>query len=152
MQIYSLFQRRRSPSQTTRLNPKLIEVNVYFFAILFLISFIILYHFPNPFSNAKVANIDIVANSLNTSIMAQGSITPHLYNMLYVENPPDEKPIWFEKLNYTTFWFKPEYIIIDRSLSDYLPMNSSEFNVYAYMHNNYTLYISENGLEIYKKV
>ena len=139
-------------SQTTRLNPKLIEVNVYFFAILFLISFIILYHFPSPFGNAKVANIDIVANSLNTSIMAQGSITPHLYNMLYVENPPDEKPMWFEKLNYTTFWFKPEYIIIDRNLSDYLPMNSSEFNVYAYMRNNYTPYLSENGLEIYKKV
>jgi hypothetical protein len=84
--------------------------------------------------------------------MAQGSISPHLYSMLYVENPPDEKPPWFEALNYTTYWFTPNYIILDKNLGDFGPMVSNSFNVYAYMGDNYSIYYSSNGLIIYKRI
>ncbi len=140
-------------AQSNKLDSGKIEKSTYAFSIIFLLSFLAIYHFPSPFAKNQVStNLDIILNAsyANTSIMAQGSITPHLYNMLYVENPPDEKPLWFEKLNYTTYWFKPEYIILDKNLSDFGPMNSSSFNIYAYMGSNYSLYYQKNGVEIYK--
>ncbi|MGC8699851.1 MAG: DUF2079 domain-containing protein [Candidatus Micrarchaeia archaeon] len=125
---------------------RIIEASIYIFAMLFAVLFILAYGFPIP---GKAQAISIPSAIENSSIMAQGSITPHLYNMLYVENPPDEKPLWFEPLNYTTYWFKPKYIVFDRELNDYGPMNSSSFNIFAYMGNNYTLYMRNGSLEIY---
>jgi uncharacterized membrane protein len=140
--------------QNVKARPRAIEASIYFFTALFLFSFLILYPFPLPFARSSVEGIGITlnANSPNYSVMAQGSISPHLYSMLYVENPPDEKPLWFEALNYTTYWFTPNYIILDKNLGDFGPMVSNSFNVYAYMGDNYSIYYSSNGLIIYKRI
>jgi uncharacterized membrane protein len=125
------------------------------FSVVFLVSFIAVYPLQSPYAlHSNYNSIDTLLASLpgNATVLAQGSITPHLYNRLFVENAPDEKPKWFEPLNYTTYWFKPEYIIIDTQVSDFAAMDSGSFNVYEYVSANYTVYDDLDNITVYKQI
>ncbi|MGC8710582.1 MAG: DUF2079 domain-containing protein [Candidatus Micrarchaeia archaeon] len=133
-----------------------IIASIAIFAIIFIFTFLAIYPIQNPYAvqNSSYANVSkaLAALPINASVLAQGSITPHLCNRLLVENAPDEKPKWFEPLNYTTYWFKPGYIIIDPELSDFSPVNSSAFSIFDYVSANYTVYEKLGSITIYKRV
>jgi uncharacterized membrane protein len=105
------------------------------------------------------SSIQIALQSIppNSSVMAQPSIAPHLEDILNLEFPPDYMINGFQQqgfgpLNISLFYYaKPEYIVFDPQLPDYDSyMNSAAFNIYSYMGDNYTLYKSVSGVEIYK--
>jgi hypothetical protein len=91
----------------------------------------------------------------NTSVLAQPSVSPHLYHVLYLELPPDYNvggftPKGFDSMNIPVFYRKPEYVVFDKQLPDFALLNNTQFNVYNCMGANYTVYSSNDELEIYK--
>jgi uncharacterized membrane protein len=116
----------------------------------------------SPTNWHQIQNYSVVENALsiipsNASAMAQPSIAAHLYRVLYIELPPNEtvggfSPTGFvNNFNISTYYTKPDYIVLDKQLPDYYLFNSTQFNIYSYMGQNYTPYYSAGGLEIYKK-
>lgn len=92
----------------------------------------------------------------NATVMAQQSIAAHMYGFRNLEMPPDLRLYAFTQNGFTSvnvsfYRFMPDYIVLDEKLADYSTMNNSEFDVYTYMADNYTLYYSNGGLEIYKR-
>jgi uncharacterized membrane protein len=94
----------------------------------------------------------------NSSVLAQPSISAHLYNVLYIELPPDYivsgfTQSGFSSLNITTFYnTKPQYVVFDSQLPDFDYLNNTYFNVYDYMGGNYSVYKSMGGFKIYKRI
>ncbi len=109
-------------------------------------------HFPNDTAIGAVLG-SIPPNSV---VMAQPSVSAHLYEILYLELPPDYvvsafTPNGFEEINISTFYAKPEYIVMDKQLPDFnSTMDNPDFDVYGYLAGNYTLYYSGSGLEAYR--
>jgi uncharacterized membrane protein len=106
--------------------------------------------------NSTTASIGTATLALNTnsSIMSQPSIAAHLYRFEGLEMPPDVRLYAFTQsgfiaTNVSFYSGRPDYIMLDKNLSDYGLMNGSAFNVYAYMGDNYTLCSSANGIELY---
>jgi uncharacterized membrane protein len=102
-------------------------------------------------------NLSSLASTLpqNSTIMAQPGIASHLYYFQNLEMTPSVRlfafnPEGFTAVNLSFYWFRPEYVIIDKRLPDYDFMNSSAFNVYEYMGSNYTVYASSGNITIYK--
>jgi len=113
-------------------------------------------------SNSNYPNYTQISTALdkipqNATVMTQPNILPHLYYVLEIEFVPGFRGITFAPYNriaYTNisfYWFRPDYIVIQPQSGwfDYM-FNSSSFNVYKYMGDNYTLYSNTSGLEIYK--
>jgi len=94
----------------------------------------------------------------NASVLAQAPIATHLFYIHNLELPPIYNKTNTEVLGYlTVYWFVPDYIVIDRNLSDYYylthyNLTNSTFNVYQYMGRNYTVYYNDSDLYIYKRV
>jgi hypothetical protein len=88
--------------------------------------------------------------------MAQPSLSAHMYNVLYLELPPDYKVKGFTPSGFTyfpiaTYYGKPQYIVLDSNLSDFSYYNSSNFSVSNYIVGNYSLYESLGPLKVYKE-
>lgn len=91
----------------------------------------------------------------NSSVMAQDVLTPHLYYVKNLETSPADAAVTFVNLSYSysIFWFRPNYIVLDKNLSDYeQDFASSRFNVSDYMGKNYTTLYSSSGLYIFKRI
>jgi uncharacterized membrane protein len=111
------------------------------------------FYTPNS-ANYTQINSALALIPINATVMAQQPIAAHLYYIKELELPPPDNPInpalWH--INVTTYWFKPQYVVIDSRLSSYSELvNSSNFNIYNYTKYNYTVYYNESGLEIFKK-
>jgi len=123
--------------------------------------------FGNPLSFfpgywQQTGNYSAIQNALmaipsNSSVLTQPLLSAHLYNVLYLELPPYYQvnaytPSGFGRLNITTYYnSRPQYVAIDSNLADFnITMSNSQFNVYEFMGSNYTKYLSEGGVEIYK--
>ncbi len=90
---------------------------------------------------------------INSTVMAQISIAPHLYYIKNLELAPSDNPIKIWSTNLTVTWFEPQYIVVDPKLNGYSELvNSTEFNLYKYMGNNYTVYYNQSGLYIFKRI
>lgn len=92
----------------------------------------------------------------NSSVLADGNTATRLYYVYDLELPPDEGYLWSAPLNkslYSFYWLNqsPDFVVFDKNFTSYNLMNNSEFNVYAYMQGNYTLYAEADGMYIYKK-
>ncbi len=128
------------------------------FLILYLLA-ITFYHlqiawnglYPQPLNYAQIDQA-IGTIPSNAGVLAQASIAPHLYRIHNLELPPTDSPEWFTPTNITVFWFKPDYIVLDRQLQNYNDLVNYSFNVYAYMANNYTSYYNSSGLCIFKRI
>jgi uncharacterized membrane protein len=91
----------------------------------------------------------------NSTVMAQGTIAPHLY---YIHNL-ELSPVYGSANTtpyFLAYWVKPKYIILDTNLysaNEFSNSTSNEsFNIHNYTEeNNYTLYYNKSGLMIYKK-
>ncbi|MDE1865682.1 MAG: DUF2079 domain-containing protein [Candidatus Micrarchaeota archaeon] len=95
----------------------------------------------------------------NSSVMAQPSIAAHLYWIKYIELPPNETVWGFTQTgfsynidNITSFYRTPDYIVINRNLSDFNRLSGPEFQVDEYMGNNYTEALLSGGFRVYKRV
>jgi len=94
----------------------------------------------------------------NASVMAQTPIAARLFYIHNLELPPIYNKTNTAVLGYlTVFWFVPDYIVVDKNLSDYYylthyNLTNQTFNVYQYMGKNYTLYYNNSDLYIYKRI
>ncbi len=94
----------------------------------------------------------------NASVLAQAPIAVHFFYIHNLELPPIYNRTNTEVLGYmTVYWFVPDYIVIDKNLTDYYyithyNLTNSTFNVYQYMGNNYTVYYNDSDLYIYKRI
>lgn len=113
----------------------------------------------NWHSFANYSQIDTALNSIprNSTVLAQPSMAAQLYKVLYLELPPDDivygfNPTGFNtNINISTFYAKPTYVVVDNSIYDFqFYYENQTFNIYSYLRNNYTLWNSTDGLEIYK--
>lgn len=114
---------------------------------------------PNNSNYPNYTQITAALNKIprNATVMTQPNILPHLYYVLEIEFVPGFRGITFGPYNriaYTNisfYWFRPDYIVIQPQSGwfDYM-FNSSSFNIYNYMGDNYTLYSNTSGIEIYK--
>ena len=107
-------------------------------------------------SNISAVNEGISLLSRNSTVMAQEFIAAHMYQFKNLELTPNIRmraftPNGFTVVNVSFYWFRPDYIVLDNRLADYDTVNNSGFSIYSYMANNYTLYYSKDGLEIYKE-
>jgi uncharacterized membrane protein len=116
-----------------------------------------LYHSSGTLSNYAGIDDALASIPYNATVMAQSSIYPHLEHNMQLELSPEVYQVVFTSkgyaaVNFTFYWFKPQYIAIDRNNPTYdLEMNSSSFNVYSYMGDNYSVYYnSTNGFEIFE--
>lgn len=93
----------------------------------------------------------------NASVMAQAPIAAHLFYIHNLELPPIYNKTNTATIGYlTVFWFKPDYIVIDKNLSDYYylehyNLTNQTFNVYQYTGRNYSVYYNNSDLYIYKR-
>lgn len=93
----------------------------------------------------------------NASVLAQAPIAVHLFYMHNLELAPIYNKTNTAVLGYLTVcWFVPDYIVIDRNLSNYVyltnySLTNQTFNVYQYMGKNYTVYYNGSDLYIYKR-
>lgn len=111
-------------------------------------------------SNATMANYTQVDAALatipsNASVLTQVSMAPHLYQHCDLELPPiSGYGTWYSSDVHTVFWFRPDYIVFDKSLPDYelIEDNHAGFQIYDYMKGNYTEIYNQSGLYIFKSV
>lgn len=106
-----------------------------------------------PAINYTQINSAIAAIPLNTSVMAQSDLSPHLYGHCSLELAPINRQ-WISTYTPTVFWFKPQYIILDKKLSGYYLMvdNGAGFGVYNYAKGNYTEVYNKSGVYILKEI
>lgn len=91
----------------------------------------------------------------SASVMAQASMAPHLYSYCSLETPPiDTSSQRFSADTPTLFWFKPDYIILDKNLPyyDLAVNNGAGFEVFSYAKGNYTTEYNKSGIDILKKI
>lgn len=106
-----------------------------------------------PAINYTQINSAIAAIPLNASVMAQSDLSPHLYGHCSLELAPINRQ-WISAYTPTVFWFKPQYIILDKRLSGYYLMvdNGAGFGVYNYAKGNYTEVYNKSGVYILKEI
>jgi uncharacterized membrane protein len=155
---------RRSKAEAQRLARILAMATILFSVALSLVFLSPQYYFHDFFPSnwTVVHNYQPVENLLrhlpqNSSVMAQPSIAAHLYWMPYIELPPNETvwgftPTGFSlNINITSYYRVPDYIVINRNLSDSKRLNNTEFNLGNYIDGNYMPYFSSGGFEVYKR-
>lgn len=109
---------------------------------------------------SNYSQIDAALHTIprNASVLAEPGFTPHLYYIEKLEIPPTVNgslpytaPWITPGSQYTaTYWFRPNFIVVDRQIGYFSTFNTSNYNIYSYMDSNYTLYNSTEGLEIYR--
>jgi hypothetical protein len=106
--------------------------------------------FPrDPYINSAQINAGLAMIPKNASVMTQISIATHLFYIRNLELTPNYNNAT-ENLTYN--WVAPDYIVLDKNISDYNLFLSNSFNVYDYMAKNYTIYYNASGFYIYKRV
>lgn len=143
---------------------------IIFLSWLTLYTSILLYigTFPNtiipPFiqNNSLYPNytrVEAVLNTIpaNAKVMVQENLFPHMFRILNLELSPaygDSYSVGLpgssNKLYMQVYWFKPDYVVIYPNTYYYWIINSSNFSIYNYMGNNYTLLNSTGGMRIYR--
>lgn len=115
--------------------------------------FYIYYVISNPLRLNYTAVSQAIRNYItaNSSVMAQRSIAPHLYYVKELELAPPDRPVWFQKINRTVYWFEPDYIVIDKYIDGFDTYNGTSFNIYNYTKHNYTVIYNSLGLYIFRK-
>jgi len=155
---YSPYRKRRELSHVGLV---VITVSIVIYASTCASTLVLLPNYLTHTFEPKPGNYTSILSTLrsvpaNASVMAQSSIYPHLYYVKNLELYPNSEYYVFSPrtgfvyLNYSLYWFKPDYIVVDANLSDFSGMNNVNFNVYSYMGDNYTLVNSTKGLQIYK--
>ncbi len=130
---------------------------LYLYASMHGTMFGFIYHGSGTLSSYTGIDNALASIPYNATVMAQSVIYPHFEHNMQLELSPVVHQIVFTSkgyaaVNYTFYWFKPQYIAIYRNSSTYdEEMNSSSFNVYSYMGDNYSVYYnSTDGFEIFK--
>ncbi len=113
------------------------------------------------FSNAAQLNFSQISSTLSTIpgnavVMVQPSITPHLYYVSNLEEPPGTMiplPVPADWINGgSLYWAVPQYIVVAKPFVDYgAYLNNSNFSIYAYMRNNYTAIASAQNVTVYRR-
>ncbi len=112
----------------------------------------------HPNVNYTQLNLELATIPKNASIMAQVPIAAHIFYIHNLELLPIYNKTNTAVLGYlTVYWFVPDYIIIDKNLSDYYylthyNLTNDTFNIYQYMGKNYTVYYNNSDLYIYKRI
>lgn len=94
----------------------------------------------------------------NSTVMAQTTLTPHLFRVHSLELPINSASANCNSSSgdYTTklvfYWFKPDYIVADEYLAGYGDFNDACFNLASYMAHNYTTYYNSSGLYIFRRI
>lgn len=113
---------------------------------------------PHPNINYAQMSNALAAIPENASVMAQAPIAAHLFYIHNLELPPIYNKTNSAVLGYlTVYWFVPDYIAIDKNLSNYYylthyNLTNQTFNVYQYMGKNYTISYNNSDLYIYKRI
>lgn len=131
--------------------------NILIFSILFSVIALVgintaLLTFPaNPSINSSQIATGLAMIPYNATVLVQPSIAPHISYIRELELPPIYGNFGVYISNLTVYWFAPDYIVLDKNLSDYNDFLNSSFNVYGYMGKNYSVYYNASGFYIYKR-
>jgi uncharacterized membrane protein len=105
-----------------------------------------------PKTNYTALNYAVSQIPASANVLAQGAISSHLFYVRNLELSTSETPSWFRPVNRTVYWFEPDYIIVNKNLTDYsyvvnaLPFNESNFST------RYEVIFNESNTYIYKKM
>lgn len=136
-----------------------VNLNILIFAIIFSVVAIafginttLLTFPPNTGVNLTQVNAGLSMIPQNAVVMAQPSLSVHLFFIRNLELPPIYGNFGAFLSNLTVYWTAPQYIVLDKNLSDYGDFSNSSFNLYNYMGKNYTVYYNSSGFYIYKRI